>query len=204
MAFRIALCGTITQRTGTEEAYWYIVFNTEMNGMNMEAKIKETEGCAAIMWRDGMNTYTGSIASLWNGPSPCRGLFHHDSDGGPQLNVPRGTFNLTATKIENGGRCIIFDGSYSDDTVSGSHFSTAVVLDSNKNPTSCEGSWDESSNTLTLQYNKNRLLIGKWSTSSSQVDKYCGVFYNKKSDKFNTQGCPDGTFLLYPTELDEN
>eukprot|EP01060_Flectonema_neradi_P007410 TRINITY_DN1515_c1_g1_i1.p1 TRINITY_DN1515_c1_g1~~TRINITY_DN1515_c1_g1_i1.p1 ORF type:complete len:205 (+),score=41.29 TRINITY_DN1515_c1_g1_i1:110-724(+) len=204
MAFRIALCGTVTQRTGTEEAYWLIVFDSEMNGMNMEAKVKETEGGAAIMWRDGMNTYTGSLASLWKGHSPCRGLFYHDSDGGPQMNVPRGTFNLTATRIESGDKYIVFDGSYSDDTVSGSHFATTVVFDANKNPTSCPGSWDEPTNTLTIHHGSNRLLIGKWSTSSSQVEKYCGVFYNKKDDKFDTKGCPDGTFLLYPSELSDD
>ena len=209
MAFRLALCGTTTQRTGTEEAYWQIVFNSDNEGINMNARLKKTEeNNAALMFREGMNTYVGVMdCSKGNGPWPCRGLYYHDDDGGASGHVPRGTFNMTAYKIEQDGKVLVFDGSYSDSAVSGMHDSLVVVLDDKKTPLNLPGSWESATNTLTV-LDGQRLYVGKWATSNSHVEKWAGVFFN--SDKaqpsleggdFNVQGTPDGTFLLYPTEL---
>ncbi|KAJ9451748.1 hypothetical protein DIPPA_26002 [Diplonema papillatum] len=210
MAYRLALSGTTTQRTGTTEASWLIVFDMDRNGMNIEAKLKDTSGTGtALMFRDGMNTYVGVLdkASAAKGPWPCRGLYYHDSDGGPSGHVPRGTFNLRAYEVEK-GRIVCFDGSYSDDAVSGSHTSVVVEFQNDaRTPTNCEGCWDEATNTLTVLHG-SRLFVGKWSNSQSNVEKWAGVFYQSaapapKMADFDLAKCPEGTFLLFPTELSD-
>ena len=208
MALRMALCGTSTQRTGTEEAYWQIVFNSDNEGINMNARLKRTaEGNAALMFRDGMNTYVGVVdqRAEGTGPWPCRGLYYHDDDGGPSGHVPRGTFNMQAYNIEAPGNVLVFDGSYSDSSVSGMHTSLVVVMGEDKRPANHAGSWEAGTNTLTVLHG-DRLYVGKWATSNSHVEKWAGVFYNAPHANptladFDVQGCPAGTFLLYPTEL---
>eukprot|EP01059_Diplonema_ambulator_P032878 TRINITY_DN6650_c0_g1_i1.p1 TRINITY_DN6650_c0_g1~~TRINITY_DN6650_c0_g1_i1.p1 ORF type:complete len:233 (+),score=47.25 TRINITY_DN6650_c0_g1_i1:64-699(+) len=209
MALRIAICGTTTQRSGTEEAFWLIVFDHDYNGINMDAKLKTTTGAdAALMFRQGMNTYVGVMeqSEKHNGPWPCRGLYYHNDDGGPAGHVPRGTFNLKAYRIAVEGKIIIFDGSYSDSAVSGMHTSLCVVFDPDRRPLNHHGTFDYATNTLTVLHG-DHLYVGKWATSNSNIDKWAGVFYkshvaNPTIADFNMQGCPTGTFLLYPTELE--
>eukprot|EP01064_Diplonema_japonicum_P005465 TRINITY_DN1364_c3_g1_i1.p1 TRINITY_DN1364_c3_g1~~TRINITY_DN1364_c3_g1_i1.p1 ORF type:complete len:211 (+),score=49.06 TRINITY_DN1364_c3_g1_i1:58-690(+) len=210
MALRLAICGTTTSRTGTEEAYWLIVFDGDNHGINMDARIKQTDGDgAALMFRDGMNTYVGVMeqSSGHNGPWPCRGLYYHNDDGGPSGHVPRGTFNLNAYRIEVGGKIVVFDGSYSDSAVSGMHCSFVVVFDDDRMPKNHKGSFEPDTNTLSVLHG-TRLFVGKWALSNSNVDKWAGVFYNTTKENptladFNMQGCPSGTFLVYPSELEQ-
>eukprot|EP01063_Lacrimia_lanifica_P014698 TRINITY_DN21256_c0_g1_i1.p1 TRINITY_DN21256_c0_g1~~TRINITY_DN21256_c0_g1_i1.p1 ORF type:complete len:218 (+),score=83.47 TRINITY_DN21256_c0_g1_i1:56-709(+) len=213
MAFRIGLCGTTTQRTGTEESYLQLAFTGEGEGINLTAKWKDNgDKPPALMWRQGMNTYVGVVGRTpgKKGPWPCRGLYYHDNEGGPSGNIPRGTFNFTAfdlTDLPPSARVIAFDGSYSDSTAAGAHYAVIAGFDDARNP-QCppsHGQWQAGSNTLTL-VSGQRLLVGRWATSSSNVDKWAGVFYNTEVEAptvkdFDLTACPDGTFLLYPADL---
>ncbi|KAJ9451747.1 hypothetical protein DIPPA_26011 [Diplonema papillatum] len=81
-----------------------------------------------------------------------------------------------------------------------------------RTPTNCEGSccgwcWDEATNTLTVLHG-SRLFVGKWSNSQSNVEKWAGVSYQSaaptpKMADFDLAKCPDGTFLLFSTELSD-
>eukprot|EP01062_Namystynia_karyoxenos_P022705 TRINITY_DN18724_c0_g2_i1.p1 TRINITY_DN18724_c0_g2~~TRINITY_DN18724_c0_g2_i1.p1 ORF type:complete len:219 (+),score=56.31 TRINITY_DN18724_c0_g2_i1:83-739(+) len=214
MARRLCLCGTTTTRTGTEEAYWLIVLDADMSGINRTAKVKDAGDTVSVMFRDGMNTYIGvaSKAKAGPGPWPCRGLFYHDDDGGPAGTCPRGTFNLRMYDLAGAGRCVVFDGSYSDDAVSGSHFSLAAEIAdpaSDRRPVgNTVGQWDEEQNMLTVCHGR-RLYVGRWATSMSHVNKWSGVYFAPREGApdcpglgdFDLAGMPVGTFLLYPTEL---
>eukprot|EP01065_Artemidia_motanka_P034475 TRINITY_DN4194_c2_g1_i1.p2 TRINITY_DN4194_c2_g1~~TRINITY_DN4194_c2_g1_i1.p2 ORF type:complete len:244 (+),score=62.10 TRINITY_DN4194_c2_g1_i1:73-732(+) len=217
MALRLALCGTSTHFKGTEEAYWLLILDCDNNGINRTAKLRTNGDMVNIMFREGMKTYIGVAQKDGSetGPWPCRGMYYHDDDGGPASGCPRGTFNLRVYQLRGEGRTVVFDGSYSDCAVSGQHYSLAVEIrnpEADRTPVgSSVGQWVESESMLKV-VNGDRLLVGRWATSMSSVNKWTGVMYAPKPgldrrpgpEDFDEEGMPVGTFLLFPTELKDD